>query len=95
MVVYKLGRTHVITNALSILPNITKPTSVHDYTTNASLFYIKPKWLKDVKDFLKTRQIEGMLSIQQKQRLVKRAQPFTLNNGDYTKWAMIIDCDDV
>jgi hypothetical protein len=37
---------------------------------------------KDVKEFLKIRQIEGTLSIQQKQRLVRRAKPFTLKNGE-------------
>jgi hypothetical protein len=27
------------------------------------LFYTEPKWLKDVKEFLRIRQIEGMWSI--------------------------------
>jgi hypothetical protein len=35
-----------------------------------------------VKEFLKIGHVEGMLSIQQKQRLVKRAKPFTLKNGE-------------
>jgi hypothetical protein len=51
----KLGRTHVIVDALSRLPNITKPIGVLDQTTDASLFYIGPEWLNDVKEFLKTR----------------------------------------
>jgi len=62
--VYKLGKTHVVIDASSKLPDITKPTSVPNQTTNASLFYTKPKWLNDVKEFLKTCQIEGILSIQ-------------------------------
>jgi hypothetical protein len=33
-------------------------------TTNASLFYIELEWLNDVKEFLKTCQIDGTLSIQ-------------------------------
>jgi hypothetical protein len=82
IIMYKLGRTHVVTNALSRLPNIIEPTSVFDQTTYASLFYIKFEWLKDVKEFLKTKQIEGTLSVQQKQRLVKRAKPFTFKNGE-------------
>jgi hypothetical protein len=53
-VVYKLGKIHVVVDALSRLPNITKPISVFDQTTNASLFYIEPKWLNDVKAFLRT-----------------------------------------
>jgi hypothetical protein len=52
--VYKLGKIHVVVDALSRLPNITKPISVFDQTTNASLFYIEPKWLNDVKAFLRT-----------------------------------------
>jgi hypothetical protein len=52
-IVYK-PRCHVVAYALSRLPDITKPTGVVDQTTNASLFYIEPKWLNDVKEFLKT-----------------------------------------
>jgi hypothetical protein len=58
-IVYKLGKTYVVVDALSRLPNITKPTCVLDQTTNASLFYIELEWLNDVKEFLKTSQIEG------------------------------------
>ncbi len=50
---YKPCITHVIADALSRLPDITEPTSVPDQTTYANLFYIKPKWLNDVKEFLK------------------------------------------
>jgi hypothetical protein len=42
-IVYKLGKIHVVANALLRLPNIIEPTCVHDQTTNVSLFYIKPK----------------------------------------------------
>ncbi len=51
---YKLGRTHVIANALSRLQDNIEPTCVPDQTTNANLFYIVPKWLNDVNCFLKT-----------------------------------------
>jgi len=50
-VVYKPNKTHVVIDALSRLPNILEPTSVLDQTIDASLFYTKPKWLKDVKFF--------------------------------------------
>jgi len=52
-IVYKLGRTHVVTNALSSLLDITEPTCVPNQTTNVSLFYIEPKWLNDVKEFFR------------------------------------------
>jgi hypothetical protein len=54
MVVYKLGKTHVVANALSRLLDAIEPTCVPYQTINASLFYTKPKWLEDVKEFLRT-----------------------------------------
>jgi hypothetical protein len=36
---------------------------VHDQTTYASLFYTELEWLNDVKEFLKTWQIEGTLLV--------------------------------
>jgi hypothetical protein len=80
---------------MSRLLDITEPTSVLNETINASLFYTEPEWLKDVKEFLRTRQIEGTLSVHQKQRLVRRAKPFTLKNGEYTKWAKTTNFHDV
>ncbi len=52
-IVYKLSRSHVVTDALSSLPDITEPTNVFDQTRNACLLYIEPKWLKDMKEFLR------------------------------------------
>jgi hypothetical protein len=60
-IVCKPSKTHVVVNALLRLLDITKPIGVHDQTTNASLFYRKPKWLKDVKEFLRIRHIESTL----------------------------------
>jgi hypothetical protein len=37
---YKLGKTHVVTDALSKLPNIIELTCVPNQTIDASLFYI-------------------------------------------------------
>jgi hypothetical protein len=65
-IVYKLSRTHVLANALSRLLDSTKPTSVPNQTTNASLFYTGLEWLNDVKEILKIGQIEGTLLVQQK-----------------------------
>jgi hypothetical protein len=53
-IVYKLGRIHVVAYALSRLLDIIEPTRVFDQTRNVSLFYIEPKWLNDVKEFLRT-----------------------------------------
>jgi hypothetical protein len=51
---YKPSRTHVVANALSRLPNVIEPIGVFDQTTYASLFYIEPKWLKNMKEFFIT-----------------------------------------
>jgi hypothetical protein len=94
IVVYKPSRTHVIVDALSWLPDITKPTSVPKI--DASLFYTKPKWLNDVKEFLRLGQIGNTSYIHYKQRLIKKAKPFTLKNGEvYTYWANTTNYEDV
>jgi hypothetical protein len=48
IIVYKLGKTHVVANALSRLPNIIEPIGVPNQTANASLFIQGLKWLNDV-----------------------------------------------
>jgi hypothetical protein len=51
--VYKPSKTHVVANALSRLLDSIEPIGVLNQTTNASLFYTRPKWLNDVKEILK------------------------------------------
>jgi hypothetical protein len=41
--------------------------------------------MKDVKEFLRIIQIKGTLLVQQKQRLVEKAKPFTLKIGELYK----------
>jgi len=62
-IVYKLGRIHVVTNALSRLLDSIKPIGVPYQTIDANLFYIGLEWLNDVKEFLKIGQIKGTLSM--------------------------------
>ncbi len=50
-IVYKPGRTHVVTYVFSRLPNTIKPTRMSYQTIDASLFYTKPQWMNDVKYF--------------------------------------------
>jgi hypothetical protein len=54
IVVYKLGRTHVVADVLSILSNSLETLGVPDQTMNASLFSIKPIRMQEVKSYLKT-----------------------------------------
>jgi hypothetical protein len=45
-VVYKLGRTHVVANALfKLVLDTTKPIGVLDQTIDATLFMLQPIWL--------------------------------------------------
>ncbi len=53
IVMYKPNKIHVIVDVLLILLDIIKPTSVHDQTIYASLFYIEPEGLNDVNFFWK------------------------------------------
>jgi hypothetical protein len=61
---YKLGRTHVVTNALLTLLDITEPISALNQTIDANLFYTELKWLNDVKEFLRIKKIEETLYVQ-------------------------------
>jgi hypothetical protein len=70
--VYKLGRIHVVTNVLSRLLDSVEPIVMPYQTIDANLFYTKPHWLNDVKDFLRTRHIERILYVQQTWRHVKK-----------------------
>jgi hypothetical protein len=50
-IVYKPSKIHVVAHALSRISDIIEPTCVPDQTTDESLFYTWPEWLKHVKYF--------------------------------------------
>jgi hypothetical protein len=54
IVVYKLGRTHVVADVLSRLPNNLEPLGVSNQTMDASLYSIEPMWMQEVKTYLET-----------------------------------------
>ncbi len=54
IVVYKPSRTHVVVDVLSRLPNSSKPLSVPNQIVDASLFFIEPIWMKEIKTHLET-----------------------------------------
>jgi hypothetical protein len=62
-IVYK--PSNVVVDVLLRLLNTIEPIGMHDQTIYANMFYTKPEWLNDVKDFLRTWHIEKTLSIQQ------------------------------
>jgi hypothetical protein len=45
IIVYKLGRTHVVVDALSRLLNSSKPLGIPNQTIDASLLSIEPIWM--------------------------------------------------
>ncbi len=57
-VVYKLGCTHVVADALSRLLDITVPTRVTDQTTNILLFMLQLVWLEEVRIYRWNRCLE-------------------------------------
>ncbi len=81
IVVYKLGRTHVVVDALSRLLNSSKPLGAPDHKTDASLFSIEPLWMHEVKTYLETSHMPKTLNSTQKQKLATKAKPFTLKEG--------------
>jgi hypothetical protein len=45
IIVYKLGKTHVVVDVLSRLLDNSKPLGVPNQIMNASLFYVQPIWM--------------------------------------------------
>jgi len=44
-IVYKLGKTHIIANALSRLLDSSKPLGVLDQSVDVSLLFVEPIWM--------------------------------------------------
>jgi hypothetical protein len=54
---YKLGRSHLMANAISRLPNRAKVVGVPNQTTDVPLFTLQLEWLQSVYDYL----LEGIM----------------------------------
>ncbi len=57
IVVYKLGRTHVVADVLSRLLDSSKPLGVPDQTMDMSLFFVEPIWMQGVKTYIEMGQM--------------------------------------
>jgi hypothetical protein len=64
--VYKLGRTHVTIDVLSRLLDNSEPLGVPNQIVDASLFYVKPIWMEEVKTYLETGQMLKTFNLAQK-----------------------------
>jgi hypothetical protein len=54
IIVSKLGKTHVVANVLSRLLDGSKPLGVLDQIMDASILFVEPTWMQEVKTYLKT-----------------------------------------
>jgi hypothetical protein len=46
-----------------------------------SLLYVEPIWMQEMKIYLEMSQMPKTLNLIQKQKLARKAQPFTLKEG--------------
>jgi hypothetical protein len=53
IIIYKPGRTHVVVDVLFKLPNSLKPLGIPNQTMDASLFFVEPIWMQEIKSYLK------------------------------------------
>jgi hypothetical protein len=63
IVIYKLDITHVITNTLFKLLNSSKLVGVPNQTMDASLFFVEPIWMQEVKSYLEIGQMLETLNL--------------------------------
>ncbi len=55
---YKLGKSHLMVDALSRLPNQTKLVGIYDQTCDVHLFTLQPEWLHSVFEYF----LKGVMS---------------------------------
>jgi len=65
-IVYKLGRTHVVVYVLSRLLDSLEPLGVLNQTVDASLFFVEPIWMQEIKTYLKIGQMPETLNLAHK-----------------------------
>jgi hypothetical protein len=56
-IIYKLGGSHLMANALSRLPNQIELIGVLDQTYDAHMFTLQPEWLQSANEYL----LEGVM----------------------------------
>ncbi len=80
-IVYKLGRFHLMENALSSLLNQIKPIGIPDRTCDVHLFTLQLEWLQNVYEYtLKGVMLEKFIT-SQKQYLAQIIKPFMFQEG--------------
>jgi len=74
-IVYKLGRFHLMADALNRLPNHIEPVGVLDQIYDVHMFTLQPKWLQNVYEYLLKGVVLERLTTSQ------RAKPFVFQKG--------------
>jgi hypothetical protein len=54
IVIYKPNKTHVVIDALSKLLDSSKPLGILHQTMDASLFFVEPIWMQEIKSYRET-----------------------------------------
>jgi hypothetical protein len=54
IVIYKSGKTRVVIDDLSRLQDSSKGLGIPNQTIDASLFFVEPMWMEEVKSYLET-----------------------------------------
>jgi hypothetical protein len=66
IVVHKHGKTHVVVDVLSRLLDYFKPLGVPNQIVDASLVFVEPIWMQEIKTYLKTNQMLKILNLAEK-----------------------------
>jgi hypothetical protein len=77
-IVYKLGRSHIMANALSRLPNHTKLVGIPNQISDAHMFTLQLEWLQNVYEYLLKcpKDLPSHM-----QYLAQRTKPFMFQKG--------------
>ena len=80
-VIYKLGKTHGVADALSRNEGAEPTTGIPDQTTDAQLFSIQPDWTHPIIDYLQTGTFPPSMTKEACKRLAYRALLFQVIQG--------------
>ncbi len=82
-IVYKLGRSHPMANALNRLSNQIEHVGIFDQTFDAHTFTLQPEWLQNVYEYLLEGVMPERFITSQRQYLAQIAKTFVLQGVPY------------
>ena len=80
-VIYKLGKTHGVADALSHNERAEPATRIPDQTTDAQLFSMQPDWIHPIIDYFHTGTFPPSMTKEAHKHLAYPAIPFQLVQG--------------